>query len=251
MPFCKVKGTKIHYIDRGQGKNLLLLPGNTASSAVHENDISFFSGKGFRVICPDYPGYGRSDRLENLPDHFWWENAKVLIQLLSHLEIERTYLLGTSGGAIIGLNITIMAPDTVSAVVGDSFRVAFSNEAQVACIVSSREEATNEQTLFWRFAHGDDWKNVVKQDSKTLQRAAEKDLKLVRLESNRIECPTLLTGNLNDELIPDIVYQLTETGRKIPRSKVVFYARGKHPSMWTNAEKFRQDALFFLDRVSK
>jgi pimeloyl-ACP methyl ester carboxylesterase len=58
MPYFVYDGKRIFYRDEGKGDVVLLLPGNTASSASHDAEVEFFTNY-FRVICPDYAGYGK------------------------------------------------------------------------------------------------------------------------------------------------------------------------------------------------
>lgn len=50
---------RFHYIEHGQGPDLLLLHGNGAHAMLYENLIRHL-GQQFRVIAPDLPGYGRT-----------------------------------------------------------------------------------------------------------------------------------------------------------------------------------------------
>jgi pimeloyl-ACP methyl ester carboxylesterase len=46
--------------------------------------VGFFSRK-YRVVCPDYPGYGRSDRLDRFPSGYWMMNARLAAAMLRDL----------------------------------------------------------------------------------------------------------------------------------------------------------------------
>lgn len=50
---------RFHYIEHGNGPDLLLLHGNGAHAMLYENMIKHL-GQHFRVIAPDLPGYGRT-----------------------------------------------------------------------------------------------------------------------------------------------------------------------------------------------
>ena len=97
MPYFTFEDKRIFYIDEGEGNAVLLLPGNTASSAVHSSEIEYFS-KNNRVICPDYIGYGKSDRVQALEEDFWIYNAEMCVELMKHLGLSRYAVMGTSGG---------------------------------------------------------------------------------------------------------------------------------------------------------
>lgn len=76
---------------------LVFLTGNTSSSAVHDGEIDYFAKK-YRVICPDYIGYGKSQRIEPFPSDFWWVNAHIVVELVRNLAIDSVVIVGTSGG---------------------------------------------------------------------------------------------------------------------------------------------------------
>ena len=59
--YLNVKGSKIHYIDEGQGDPMLFLHGNPTSSYLWRNIIPKLSGQA-RCIAPDLIGMGKSDQ---------------------------------------------------------------------------------------------------------------------------------------------------------------------------------------------
>jgi pimeloyl-ACP methyl ester carboxylesterase len=50
---------RFHYIEHGQGPDLILLHGNGAHAMLYQSMIEHL-GQSFRVIVPDLPGYGRT-----------------------------------------------------------------------------------------------------------------------------------------------------------------------------------------------
>lgn len=59
--FLDVKGSKIHYIEEGEGYPILFIHGNPTSSYLWRNIIPYLSTKG-RCIAPDLIGMGKSDK---------------------------------------------------------------------------------------------------------------------------------------------------------------------------------------------
>ena len=92
MPYFRYKEKSVFYRDEGKGEPLLILAGNTASSSAHDDDIAFFSGW-FRVLCPDYIGYGKSDRVDRFPTDFWAENAEMCAALINYLGLSEVVAL--------------------------------------------------------------------------------------------------------------------------------------------------------------
>lgn len=245
MSYYKYDDKKIYYIDRGEGNTLIILPGNTASSNVHKNEIEFFVDNNFRVICPDYIGYGKSDRVEKLPVNFWYENAKMIISLMKHLNISNYSIIGTSGGALIGLNIAAMVPDKIDNLVADSFRLEF-NEKVVKNIISDRNNMEEGQKYFWQMAHGNDWQDVIEKDSQMFLEFAKTQDQIIKDNIGKISCEILLTGSIKDSLIPDIQKHINYILKRVNNSKSIIYSKGDHPVMWSQALEFRKDIVNFL-----
>lgn len=248
MPYFIYKGKKVHFIDQGQGDTLLLLPGNTSSSLVHSADIDYFA-ESFRVICPDYLGYGNSERLERFTLDFWWSNAEMCRELLEYLNLSDCITVGTSGGGIIALNLAIIAPDLTKCVVADSITGEYPNKNDFEKQVEIRKMATDEMRLFWQIAHGEDWERVIELDSQLLIEAAIENKSFYKSRLKEITCPVLLTGSLSDDAISNIEVNICDIARQIPNSKTVFFATGGHPLMWSRPEDFRKNVLLFIDEI--
>ncbi|MCB0152504.1 MAG: hypothetical protein KDE01_33210, partial [Caldilineaceae bacterium] len=62
MPIFSIDGLTLHYREAGAGPLLLVLPGNTASSACHDGELTYFADH-FHVVSPDFRGTGQSTRL--------------------------------------------------------------------------------------------------------------------------------------------------------------------------------------------
>jgi len=59
--YISVHGSKIHYIDKGEGDPILFLHGNPTSSYLWRNIIPHLTSLG-RCIAPDLIGMGKSDK---------------------------------------------------------------------------------------------------------------------------------------------------------------------------------------------
>lgn len=241
------EGRKIFYRDVGEGEVIVLLPGNTSSSEVHRGDIDYFS-KQYRVICPDYIGYGKSERANELPENFWHENALMLINLMEALKVDKYKVIGSSGGGLIGLNMAILAPDRIQLVVADSLIGEYITKSVGEKIVRGRAQPDNGIKDFWRYAHGDDWEQVIKFDTKMIEQFSQNGRSIFNGKLDKINCPVLIIGSLSDDLIPNIVINMGEICKQIKNSKLLLYSKGRHPVMLTMAEAYRKDVKDFLDR---
>jgi len=59
--YLDIKGSKIHYIDEGEGDPILFLHGNPTSNYLWRNIIPYLQSEG-RCIAPDLIGMGKSDK---------------------------------------------------------------------------------------------------------------------------------------------------------------------------------------------
>lgn len=248
MPHCSYQGKRVYYREKGSGEVLIILTGNTASSAVHDGEIDYFC-KNYRVICPDYPGYGKSERIDSFPTDFWWSNAHVVLELIRNMQVDSIIAVGTSGGAMIALNMAIIAPNLVKAVIADGFIGESWSLEWVKTIVKDRDAKTRFQRSFWQAAHGEDWEKVVQKNSLMLLEAARKGESAFKGRLKEISCPVLFTGSLSDDLIPDIERGMCRVARQISSSKVVFYPNGTHPLMWSRPVEFRKEVSSFFTNL--
>ena len=88
----------IYIGDIGKGAPLVLVHGFLCSSRMWELQINFFKNY-FRVITPDLPGFGKSNKAES---HNSIESiANLILDCLKEKKIDKFYLLGHSMGGMI------------------------------------------------------------------------------------------------------------------------------------------------------
>lgn len=69
---------------------------------------------GRRVVSPDLPGFGDSDR--DLPDLGARAHARYVLALMDHLAIDRAHIVGWSNGGAVALNMADLAPDRTATI---------------------------------------------------------------------------------------------------------------------------------------
>lgn len=247
MPLFTNNGHGLFYRETGTGPLLLVLPGNTASSACHQGELDHF-GTRYHAVSMDFWGTGQSDRLAVWPDDWWEQSAHDAAALIRHLGYARALVMGTSGGADVALLVAILHATDVGGVIADSTVEHFRSPA-LSNAVQDRLRYTEEQVSFWRHAHGDDWRQVVEADSDFLLRFERAGGDLFRGRLNRIQCPVLLCGSLQDECLPDTETQLQSMAAQLVNGCLHLAREGAHPLMWSCAEVFRREADRFLSRV--
>lgn len=86
MSYFIYETKKIFYQVTGNGKPMILLHGNTASSKMFEMLLPLYQ-EHFKVILIDFLGNGQSDRIEKFPADLWFSQAKQTISLLKYLNL--------------------------------------------------------------------------------------------------------------------------------------------------------------------
>ena len=84
--------------DEGKGFPLVLVHGFLGSSKMWEPQVDFFKDY-FRVITPDLPGYGKSNKAKS--HNSIQSVANLLLDCLEEKKIDKFYLLGHSMGGMI------------------------------------------------------------------------------------------------------------------------------------------------------
>ncbi len=88
----------IYIGDEGKGIPLVLVHGFLGSSRMWEPQIDFFKDY-FRVITPDLPGYGKSNKAKS--HNSIQSITNLLLDCLEEKKIDKFYLLGHSMGGMI------------------------------------------------------------------------------------------------------------------------------------------------------
>lgn len=111
-------GLRLHYIDEGgrqwpnksPGRTWLCLHGNPTWSYLYRHMIPVFAGAVDRVVAPDMPGFGKSDKPKRESAHRFSWHRQVLLELIERLDLENIVLVVHDWGALLGLTLPLAAP---------------------------------------------------------------------------------------------------------------------------------------------
>lgn len=108
-------GRRLGYMEYGteNGTPFLLFHGTPGSRKWFTADDPIFEKYGLRVIFPERPGYGNSDPDKNRSIADW---ADDVTGLTDHLAIERSHIVGVSGGGPYALACASLIPDRIKTV---------------------------------------------------------------------------------------------------------------------------------------
>ncbi len=111
--YADVLGHKMAYIDEGEGRPIVFLHGNPASSYLWRNIIPHVTG-GHRAIAPDLMGMGDSDKPAMTETYH--ESAHYLHTFLDSLDLKDAVLVIHDWGSALGWHYARTRPERVSAV---------------------------------------------------------------------------------------------------------------------------------------
>lgn len=250
MPYFEWNQHRLFYRRQGSGPLLVILPGNTASSAHLQANLDYFSDR-FQVAALDFLGTGQSERVVVWADQWWYQGARQIAALIAHLGYRQAVLMGASGGAVAALLTAIHFPQVVRAVVADSFVEQAPPEEFRQRVIADRAQRSPGQVEFWRAGHGDDWEQVVDADTAMLARFADQGADWFQGQLDHIQSPVLLTASLRDPLIPGVAGQFCGMLEKIPDACLYLHTTGGHPLMWSEPDAFRAISDHFLQTFLK
>jgi pimeloyl-ACP methyl ester carboxylesterase len=115
MNTLQIGSRRLYYTDEGRGPAVMLLHGARAVEDAWDQLIPVLVTNGFRVVYPYRAGRGGSD--PHAGDLTLTKDSQDALQLLDHLGIETTALIGHSQGAFVMQQMVLAAPDRFSAVV--------------------------------------------------------------------------------------------------------------------------------------
>jgi 3-oxoadipate enol-lactonase len=110
----KLKDGKVFYRSDGKGEPLILLHALGLSSEMYLQAIPLFA-EHFTVYALDLPGFGDSDKPARFYD--FSDQAASVLEFIDALGIDKFYIVGSSIGAAVALDIAVKVPDRVKKLV--------------------------------------------------------------------------------------------------------------------------------------
>ena len=260
--FLKTKdGCHLAYDIKGEGPPLVLIHGWTFDRKMWSPHISELSHY-FKTIIYDRRGCGESKGEPDLS-----KDTDDLDDLLNHLGIERTYLLGMSQGGRIALRYSIRYPEKVKAIIlqgapldgytpkcNEQERIPlnyYSSLAKIGHIQTIRNEWMSHPLMHIPSSKP----SVKRQVLKMINRYSARDLTNEGLENmafpiniaenlHQITVPTLIIeGNEETLMLKDVANKLLEG---IPNSKKIVITGGGHLINFVEPEKYNQAVIEFI-----
>jgi haloalkane dehalogenase len=110
-------GLRLAHVEVGEGAPVVMLHGEPTWSYLWRKVAPPVVDAGHRVILPDLPGFGRSDKPIDEQWYSYDRHTAAIASLLEHLDLrDATFVLHDWGGPI-GLRVAVEHPDRVSRLV--------------------------------------------------------------------------------------------------------------------------------------
>ena len=111
------EGLRLHYVDEGPQNAdhiFLCLHGEPTWGYLYRKMIPIFTDAGYRVVVPDYFGFGRSDKPVEEKVYTFDYHRNMLISFIEHLELRNITLVCQDWGGILGLTLPMEMTDRFS-----------------------------------------------------------------------------------------------------------------------------------------
>jgi pimeloyl-ACP methyl ester carboxylesterase len=110
--YAEVNGVKLHYVEEGSGKLVILLHGFPEFWYGWKNQIPVLS-KEYRVVAPDMRGYNLSGKPVNISDYKMEILAKDIAELIKSLGEEKAIVVGHDWGAAVAWAVAALHAEVV------------------------------------------------------------------------------------------------------------------------------------------
>jgi haloalkane dehalogenase len=110
--YLEWQGLRLHYLDVGKADRVLLaLHGEPTWSYLYRKMIPPFVAAGWRVIAPDFLGFGRSDKPEDEGFYTFEMHRDFLLWFVEALKLKNVTLAVQDWGGLLGLTLPMEMPE--------------------------------------------------------------------------------------------------------------------------------------------
>jgi haloalkane dehalogenase len=115
--YAEIDGLRLHYVDEGGGHPIVCFHGEPTWGFLYRMMLPPLVGPGYRVICPDYAGFGRSDKPTDRGWYGYDRHSELVSSLLARLDLSDAVVVVQDWGGPIGLRWAVENDDRVAALV--------------------------------------------------------------------------------------------------------------------------------------
>lgn len=276
----EVSGIKIFYREAGSptAPTLVLLHGFPSSSHMFRDLIPHLAGR-FRLVAPDFPGFGQSDMPDRKDYNYTFANiATTIAGFTDKIGLKKFAIYIFDYGSPVGLRMALKSPERISAIIsqnGNAYEEGLSSgwdpiraywrDPSPANRDALRTFLKPETTAF-QYTHGVADPSLVSPDGRSLDdfylarpKADEVQLDLFKDYANNValypqfqeyfrkhQPPLLAVWGKNDPFFLPAGAEAFK--RDIPKAEVRFFDTG-HFALETHCGEIADATLTFLERV--
>jgi len=108
--YIELRHMRMHYVDEGAGETILCLHGEPTWSYLYRKMIPTLT-KSYRVVAPDFIGFGRSDKFTERSEYTFQMHVDMLRGFLEILSLAGLTLVCQDWGGLIGLRVAAEMPE--------------------------------------------------------------------------------------------------------------------------------------------
>jgi pimeloyl-ACP methyl ester carboxylesterase len=271
--YVNIDGLRIRYWDVGEGDPMLLLHGLGASAETWLLNVDSLASR-YRVLVPDLPGSGLSDKTGFEYTVAWL--ARFVVGFLDATGVERACVVGNSMGGLAAIQAALDYPDRIDHLVlvdsaglgreiGTWFRIAslpiigklatdpseHAAQDMLAALISNANEVPRDLAAAWVNATLAPEVVVVAREAVRAGVGAfgQRETILLRERLSEIRVPTMIVWGSDDPVFP--VSHALSAQRLISGSILRVFAGCRHCPPFERHNDFNHLLLRFLDPLDE
>ena len=217
----EVNGVSLFYAAEGAGKPVILLHGNGGSHNDLETTHRELAQAGYLVYALDSRGQGANPRL---PEYHYKDMASDVYEFIKAKGLEKPAVFGFSDGGNIALQLEVMYPGTLGAIVTGGANI-FVEGSLIPSFASELLAEPSSEPL-------------------VIMLQTEPDMTVEEIQT--IGCPSLIMSGEHDLILADHTRLI---GENIPQGKAVVIPDEDHGSYICNSPKLAPLLLDFFSEI--
>ena len=111
------EGLRLAHLDEGSGAPVVFFHGEPTWSFLWRKVMPPVLDAGFRCIAPDLPGFGRSDKPDDLEWYTYDRHTEAMLALFDELDLQGATVVVHDWGGPIGLRVAVEARERIDRIV--------------------------------------------------------------------------------------------------------------------------------------
>jgi haloalkane dehalogenase len=115
--YSEVDGLRLHYVDEGAGRPIVCFHGEPTWAFLYRKMLGPLVDGGYRLVCPDYAGFGRSDKPTDRGWYTYERHFELVTTVLAGLDLSDAVVVVQDWGGAIGLRWAMESSERIGALV--------------------------------------------------------------------------------------------------------------------------------------